>query len=75
MNPTQAALSGAMTGLLFGLFICLVRDIPVADSLFRIGVLTAAGAWMGVLLAWLNALLPEQRPDESIHHDHPGAHR
>ncbi len=60
MKPAHAALSGAMTGLLFGLFVCLLRDIPAADSLFRIGVLTAAGAWMGVLLAWLNELLPER---------------
>ncbi len=73
MKTTHAALSGAMTGLLFGLFICLVRDIPVADSLFRIGVLSAAGAWMGVLLAWLNELLPERLDNE--HSGHSGARR
>ncbi len=63
MNPTQAATSGAMTGILFGLAICMIRDIPLADSLFRTAVLGAAGAWMGVLLCWLNQLLPEHADD------------
>ncbi|MDX8402218.1 MAG: hypothetical protein R8K47_06260 [Mariprofundaceae bacterium] len=70
MSPVQAALPGAMTGLLFGLFICLIRDIPVADCLFRIGVLAAAGAWMGVLLAWLNELLPDRLDSDAIEAEH-----
>ena len=68
MKPLQAALSGMLTGFLFGCAICLVQNIPVTDALFRIFVLTSAGAWMGVLLAWLNQILPskiEQHPEHT----------
>lgn len=68
MNTAQASLLGALTGLLLGVAVCLIQAIPMLDSLLRIGVLTFAGAWMGLLLAWLNQLLPENK-DESKHKD------
>lgn len=60
MKPAHAATSGALTGVLLGAAICLIQSIPVADSLFRIFILTFTGAWMGILLAWLNKLLPDK---------------
>jgi len=58
MKVSQASISGAATGFLFGCAICLVQEISIIDSIFRIFVLTVAGAWMGVLLVWLDQLLP-----------------
>ncbi|MDX8405927.1 MAG: hypothetical protein R8K50_07240 [Mariprofundus sp.] len=58
MKPVHAGLTGCLTGALFALAICLIQNIPLLDALFRIVILTLAGAWMGVLLAWLNLLLP-----------------
>jgi len=64
MTASHAATSGALTGLLFGAAICLIQNIPVADSLFRVFILSFAGAWMGILLVWLNQMLPNKS-------DHP----
>ncbi|MDQ6996179.1 MAG: hypothetical protein Q9M82_01810 [Mariprofundus sp.] len=66
MKPGYAALAGMLTGFLFGCAICLIQNIPLSNALFRIFILTAAGAWMGILLAWLNQLLPSKvnRPAE-----------
>jgi len=69
LKPVHAALTGSLTGLLFGLAICLIQNIPVTDALFRILVLTFAGAWMGVMLAWLNLLLPTRHEQNSEKQD------
>ncbi|MFQ5519694.1 MAG: hypothetical protein ACE5E3_06825 [Mariprofundus sp.] len=68
----HAAVAGMLTGFLFGCAICLIQNIPVTQSLFRIFVLTAAGGWMGVMLAWLNQLLPS-KSDHSAEHPDQGA--
>jgi len=60
MKPTHAATSGALAGLLLGCAICLIQNISVEDSIFRIAILTFSGAWMGILLAWLNQILPNK---------------
>jgi len=70
MKPLQAGLSGVLTGFLFGSAICLVQNIPVSDALLRIFILTAAGGWMGILLAWLNQMLPSKEHQHSEHTDH-----
>jgi len=64
VSTAQASLYGALTGLLFGIAICLIQAIPFLDSLMRIAVLSFVGAWMGLLLAWLNQLLPTHTDDE-----------
>ncbi len=69
MKPLQAGLSGMLTGFLFGCAICLVQSIALPDALFRIFVLTSAGAWMGVLLAWLNQILPSNVEHQREHRD------
>ncbi len=69
MKPTHAAISGALIGLLFGAAICLIQNITVSDALFRMFILTSAGAWMGVMLAWLNQLLPSKSDHHSEHPD------
>jgi len=69
MKPLQAGLSGMLTGFLFGCAICLVQNISIPDALLRIFILTSAGAWMGVLLAWLNQILPSKITHPSEHTD------
>ena len=66
MKPVQGGVAGILTGLLFGCAICLFQNIPMTDSLLRIFILTAAGGWMGMLLAWLNQILPKKTP---VHHE------
>jgi len=67
MKPIHAGVSGALIGLLFGSAICLIQNINIEEALFRIFILTSAGGWMGVMLAWLNQLLPS-KSDHSHHH-------
>ncbi len=69
MKPLHAGLAGLLTGLLFGYAICLIQNIPVSNALFRIFILMSAGAWMGILLAWLNQLLPSKVNRQSEHPD------
>ncbi len=68
MKPLQACVSGALIGLLLGGAICLIQNIAISEALFRVFILSSAGAWMGAMLAWLNQLLPSKS-------DHPPAHR
>ncbi len=77
MKPTHAATSGALAGLLLGSAICLIQNISVEDSLFRVSILAFSGAWMGILLAWLNQILPSQSnhqndPKNNGHHSDSG---
>jgi len=69
MKPTYAGVSGALIGLLFGCAICLIQNIAISDAMFRIFILSSAGAWMGVMLAWLNQLLPSKSDHHSEHTD------
>jgi len=69
MKPLQAGMAGILTGLLFGAAICLIQNISIADASFRIFILTSAGGWMGVLLAWLNQLLPSKTNQKTEHTD------
>lgn len=63
MHTKHAAIAGASIGLLAGSAICLIIGTSLTDALFRISVLAIGGAWMGVLLAWLNMLLMPKEED------------
>lgn len=69
MTPAHAATAGALIGLMLGIAICLIQAIPIADALLRIAILTFVGAWMGLLLAWLNQLLPNKQDNNKEHRD------
>jgi len=60
IQTSYAAASGAFAGVLIGIAICLVQEISLADSAFRSFILGASGAWMGMLLAWLDQMLTPQ---------------
>lgn len=57
MQTRHAAIAGASIGLLAGCAICLIIGASFSDTLFRVSILVIGGAWMGVILAWLNQLL------------------
>jgi len=61
MPSRHAAACGISIGLLTGIAIAMCLNLEVADAAYRIIVLAACGAWMGILLACLNdLLLPSQ---------------
>jgi uncharacterized membrane protein YjfL (UPF0719 family) len=60
IQTSYAAACGAFAGVLIGIAICLVQEISLADSAFRCFILGASGAWMGMLLAWLDQMLTPQ---------------
>ena len=63
MKVSYAASCGAFMGILIAIAICVFREISFQDTCVRMLVLGGGGAWMGMLLAWLNHLLtPEQKP-------------
>jgi len=65
MSTRQAAACGAVIGCTIGFVIALLFRLELADGLYRTAILTAGGAWMGGLLAWLNELLPNPNSDSS----------
>jgi len=60
MTRTQAIAYGAAIGATAALSWGLLHDAPWSAMLYRAFVLAIAGAWIGFLLAWLDALLPAQ---------------
>ena len=59
IRTAQAAALGGACGALIGFAICMVVGIGFLDTLIRMAVLGGAGAWIGMLLCWLNQLLPK----------------
>jgi hypothetical protein len=63
MNTRHAAACGASIGCTIGFAVALLFGLDLTDGLYRTAILTAGGAWMGGLLAWLNDLLPNPEAD------------
>ncbi|MDQ6951119.1 MAG: hypothetical protein Q9M26_05585 [Mariprofundales bacterium] len=61
MNATQTAALGGACGALTGFAIAMVIGVGFLDTLIRVGVLGVAGAWIGMMLCWLNQLLPQYK--------------
>ncbi|OIO68432.1 MAG: hypothetical protein COW19_03815 [Zetaproteobacteria bacterium CG12_big_fil_rev_8_21_14_0_65_55_1124] len=57
MPTHHAAACGGIAGLLLGVIIALINDMQVTDAAYRLLILALGGAWMGSILAMLNALL------------------
>lgn len=62
-----ATLYGACLGILAGIVISLLFNLDIADSIYRTSILTVCGAWMGLLLSWLNSLLPAPHAGQESH--------
>lgn len=58
MNTSHVAAFGGACGVLIGFAICMVVGIGFYDTVIRVAVLGGAGAWIGMMLSWLNQLLP-----------------
>ena len=67
MRVKHAAIAGSSIGILSGIAICTLIDASLSDALFRISILAIGGAWMGMMLAWLDDLLTPN--------DHSHGHR
>ncbi len=70
MPSGYAAICGACTGLLAGFAISMLLNLGVSDAVYRIIVLTISGAWMGILLAWLDHLLTPSQTRADKHGTH-----
>jgi len=57
MQVKHAAIAGTSVGILSGIAICTIIDASLSDAIFRISILAIGGAWMGMMLAWLDDLL------------------
>jgi hypothetical protein len=57
MQVKHAAIAGSSIGILSGIAICTIIDASLSDALFRISILAIGGAWMGMMLVWLDELL------------------
>jgi len=57
LRISYAAACGGLGGALIGISVCILKDMSWVDAVFRVFVLSASAAWMGMLLAWLNLML------------------
>jgi len=64
MNTSHVAAFGGACGALIGFSICMVVGIDFYETMIRVGVLGIAGAWIGMMLSWLNDLLPTMPQEE-----------
>ena len=58
MSLLHSTMTGAVAGACLAFSVCMIKDISLADSLFRMFILALGGAWIGFLLSWLNMILP-----------------
>ena len=65
MTARLASIYGGVAGLLVGVAIALVNNMPMADAFYRLLALSACGAWMGAVLVWLDQLLPSEEARKS----------
>jgi len=65
IRTSYAAASGAFAGVLIGISICLIQEITLYDAVFRCFILSASGAWMGMLFAWLDQMLTPKDKNNS----------
>jgi len=64
MNASHVAAFGGACGSLIAFSICMVIGVDFYQTIIRVAVLAAAGAWIGMMLAWLNQLLPTMPQEE-----------
>ncbi|RMH51153.1 MAG: hypothetical protein D6682_05215 [Zetaproteobacteria bacterium] len=65
LSTSHVAAFGGACGALIGFAICMVVGIGFYETVVRMAVLGIAGAWIGMMLKWLNDLLPRMpEPEE-----------
>lgn len=57
----HSTVTGAVAGASMAFAVCMLKDISLADTLFRMFILAIGGAWIGFLLSWLNMILPKAK--------------
>lgn len=78
MNIYHSAVTGAWVGACLAFAVCMVKDLALADTLYRMFILGIGGAWIGFLLSWLNLILPslesKQQHTQDYHQGHHQGH-
>jgi len=70
MNLFHAAVTGAVTGACLAFAMCIIKDLSMADTLYRMFIVSIGGAWIGFLLSWLNMMLPQADTHKQQHQEH-----
>lgn len=61
MKMKYATAASGIMGAAIAFALGMFNDFSMADILFRMLILGVAGAWIGLLLSWLNLILPHQQ--------------
>ena len=59
MNLFHSTIAGAVTGACLAFALCIIKDLSMAGTLYRMFIVSIGGAWIGFLLSWLNMMLPQ----------------
>ncbi len=71
MNIYHAMAAGAVSGACLSFAMCLIKDLTLADTIYRMFIVGLGGAWVGFLLAWLNMILPQaDKPSKRHQREH-----
>jgi len=70
MNIYHSTLIGAVSGACLAFVICIIKDLALADTAYRMFILAIGGAWIGFLLSWLNLILPRVEHKRNMHQGH-----
>ncbi len=70
MNIYHSAVTGACAGICLAFAIGMVKNLALADMLYRMFILGIGGAWVGFLLSWLNLILPDAKQHTHHHQGH-----
>lgn len=55
---------GGALGIMVTIAISVLNDFGISEIIYRGGIIIIGGAWCGVIIAWLNLLMPEVKKDE-----------
>jgi hypothetical protein len=74
MKIYHATLTGAVSGACLAFVVCIIKDLTLADTAYRMFILGIGGGWIGFLLSWLNLILPRVEHQGNAHHGHQQGH-
>ncbi len=70
MNLYYSLVTGAVAGACVAFSVCMIKDLTIADTLYRMFIVGIGGAWIGFLLSWLNMILPRLDKHQNQQREH-----
>ncbi len=70
MNVYYSLATGAVAGACLAFAVCIIKDLTIADTLYRMFIVGIGGAWIGFLLSWLNMILPRLDKHQNQQREH-----